>query len=124
MNFEDVKFPTFNGFWSREIDTPQNIQFNRENVDGTIYNAALLRRYMLIPQQTGNIKIEPAEMISVIRIRATTTGPRSIFDDFFDNFQTVRRRLSTPEITVTVKALPAAPASFGGGVGDFKISAS
>lgn len=124
VNFEDVKFPTFNGFWSREIDTPQNIQFNRENVDGTIYNAALLRRYMLIPQQTGNIKIEPAEMISVIRIRATTTGPRSIFDDFFDNFQTVRRRLSTPEITVTVKALPAAPASFGGGVGDFKISAS
>jgi tetratricopeptide (TPR) repeat protein len=123
-SFEDVKFPTFNGFWSREIDTPQNITFNRENVDGTIYNAALLRRYMLIPQQTGNIKIESAEMICVVRVRASTTGPRSIFDDFFDNFQTVRKRLFTPETTVTVKALPSAPASFGGGVGDFKISAS
>lgn len=43
-SFEDVKFPTFNGFWSKEVDTPQNIEFNRENVDGTIYNAALLRR--------------------------------------------------------------------------------
>jgi len=123
-SFEDVKFPTFNGFWSREIDTPQNITFNRENLDGTIYNAALLRRYMLIPQQTGNINIESAEMICVVRVRASTTGPRSIFDDFFDNFQTVRKRLYTPEITVTVKALPSAPASFGGGVGDFKISAS
>lgn len=123
-SFEDVKFPTFNGFWSREIDTPQNIEFNRENLDGTIYNAALLRRYMLIPQQTGKINIESAEIICVVRIRAGTTGPRSIFDDFFDNFQTVRKRLFTPETTVTVNALPSAPASFGGGVGDFKISSS
>jgi len=123
-SFEDVKFPTFNGFWSKEVDTPQNIEFNRENVDGTIYNAALLRRYMLIPQQTGKIKIESAEMVCVVRIRAGTTGPRSIFDDFFDNFQTVRKRLFSPETTITVNALPTAPASFGGGVGDFKISTS
>lgn len=123
-SFEDVKFPTFNGFWSKEIDTPQNIEFNRENVDGTIYNAALLRRYMLIPQQTGKINIESAEIVCVVRIRAGTTGPRSIFDDFFDNFQTVRKRLFTPETAVTVNALPTAPASFGGGVGDFKISTS
>ena len=51
--FEDVRFPTFDGFWSQEIDAPQNIQFVRENYNGQIYNSALLRRYMLLPQQTG-----------------------------------------------------------------------
>ena len=45
--FEDVRFPTFDGFWSQEIDAPQNIQFVRENYNGQIYNSALLRRYML-----------------------------------------------------------------------------
>ena len=32
--FEDVRFPSFNGFWSQEIETPQNIDFIRENVNG------------------------------------------------------------------------------------------
>lgn len=123
--FEDIHFPTFNGFWSREVDTPQNIEFNRENVNGTIYNAALLRRYMLIPQQTGSLTIEPAEMVCQLRVRTAPSSPRSFFDDFFDSYQTIRKRLSTSQLKVNVKPLPAgAPASFGGGVGDFKISAS
>ena len=41
--FEDVKFPVFNGFWSQELETPQNINFSRERVDNQIYNSALLR---------------------------------------------------------------------------------
>lgn len=122
--FEDVRFPTFDGFWSKELDTPQNIEFNRENVGGTIYNAALIRRYMLIPQRTGSVSIDPAEMVCQIRVRTSNGAPRSIFDDFFDSYQTIRKRLSTPEIKVNVRALPAgAPASFGGGVGNFSMSA-
>ncbi|MBQ7222190.1 MAG: BatD family protein [Bacteroidales bacterium] len=123
--FEDVKFPTFNGFWSKETYTPNEINFNRENIDGMIYNAAVLRRYMLIPQQEGAITIDPAEMVCQVRVRPSSTGPRSIFDDFFDNFQTIRKRINTPAITVNVKGLPAgAPASFAGGVGQFKITAA
>ncbi|MBP5210861.1 MAG: BatD family protein [Bacteroidales bacterium] len=122
--FEDVKFPTFNGFWSKETYTPSEIKFNRENIDGKIYDAAVLRRYMLIPQQEGAITIDPAEMVCQVRVRTSSTGPRSIFDDFFDSFQTIRKRVNTPAITVNVKGLPAgAPASFAGGVGQFRISA-
>ncbi|MCF0167565.1 MAG: protein BatD, partial [Bacteroidales bacterium] len=121
--FEDVKFPTFNGFWSKETYTPQNIEFNRESVDGKIYNVAVIRRYMLIPQQEGRITIDPAEMVCQVRVR-TTGGGRSIFDDFFDNYQTIRKRVSTGAVTVNVKGLPAgAPASFKGGVGEYRISA-
>ena len=122
--FEDIHFPTFNGFWSKETVTVNNLEFNRENVDGAIYNSALLRKYMLIPQQSGTLTIDPAEMVCQIRVRTASSGPHSIFDDFFDNYQTVRKRISTPEIKVSVRELPAgAPASFKGGVGSFKISA-
>jgi len=121
--FEEIHFPTFNGFWSKETVTVNNLEFNRENVGGQIYNSALLRKYMLIPQQTGTLTIDPAEMVCQIRISAGQGGSRSIFDDFFDNYQTIRKRISTGEIKVKVNDIPAgAPASFRGGVGNFKIS--
>ena len=122
--FEDVRFPTFDGFWSQEIDAPQNIQFVRENYNGQVYNAALLRRYMLLPQQTGALTIDPAELVCLLQIRAESTGPRSIFDDFFSSYQTIRKRVTSEPVTVNVSALPAgAPASFTGGVGSFRLSA-
>ena len=121
---EDIKFPTFNGFWSKETVSVSNLEFNRENVKGNIYNSALLRQWVLIPQQSGKLSIEPAEMVCQIRVRTSGGGGRSIFDDFFDQYQTIRKRISTPTLTVSVRDLPAgAPASFAGGVGDFKISA-
>lgn len=119
--FEDIKFPVFNGFWSQELETPQNINFVRENYNNQIYNSAVLRKYMLLPQQTGEITIEPSEMVCLIQIR-TSGGGRSIFDDFFDSYQTVKKRLSTKAVKIHVAALPAgAPASFGGGVGEFSM---
>ena len=122
--FEDIKFPTFNGFWSKETVSVSNLEFNRENVNGVIYNSALLRQYVLIPQQTGTLTIDPAEMVCQLRVRTSSGSPLSIFDDFFDQYQTIRKRISTPTIQVKVRNLPAgAPASFAGGVGDFKVTA-
>ncbi len=121
--FEDVKFPTFNGFWSQEIETPSNVEFIRETLNGEIYSAALLRKYMLIPQQSGNIQIDAAELICQVPVRSSV-GSNSIFDDFFDSYETQKKRVSTPPITINVAQLPAgAPSSFTGGVGDFKIEA-
>ena len=121
--FEDIKFPVFNGFWSQEIETPQNINFVRENVDNQIYNSAVLRRYMLLPQQTGDLAVKPAEMICQVQVRSSYSGGRSIFDDFFDSgYQVVKKRVSSAESTIKVSPLPAgAPASFGQGVGNFSL---
>ncbi len=122
--FENVKFPTFNGFWSQEIDTPSNIEFTRETVNGKIYNAAVLRRYMLIPQQTGNLVIDPSEMTCLVQVRASSGGSRSMFDDFFDSYQTIKKRVTASSINVNVSPLPSgAPPTFSGGVGDFQLSA-
>ncbi len=121
--FEDIRFPVFNGFWSQEIETPQNINFVRENVDGQIYNSAVLRKYMLLPQQTGDVVVKPAEMICQVQVRTSHGGGRSIFDDFFDSgYQVVKKRITSPEATIKVSSLPAgAPASFGQGVGEFSL---
>lgn len=121
--FENVTFPTFNGFWSQEVEAPSNIEFVREVYDGQIYNAALLRKFTLIPQQQGQLKIDPAEMVCLINVRVSSGGT-SIFDGFFDDYRTIRKKVSTPVTIVNVSALPSgAPVSFGGGVGTFDISA-
>lgn len=122
--FEDIKFPVFNGFWSQEIETPQNINFVRENVDNQIYNSAVLRRYMLLPQQTGELEIKPAEMICQVQVRSSMGGGRSIFDDFFDSgYQIVKKRVNSGVAKIKVSPLPqGAPATFGQGVGNFTMS--
>ena len=121
--FENVSFPSFNGFWSQEIEAPTNIEFSREVYDGQIYNSALLRKFVLIPQQQGKVKIDPAEMTCLVNIRVSSGGT-SIFDGFFDDYRTVRKRVATQPVIMNVSPLPAgAPASFAGGVGQFRISA-
>lgn len=122
--FEDARFPTFNGFWSQETAAPTNIQFSRESFNDKIYDAALLRSYVLIPQKSGDLVIDPSELVCLVNMR-TQRRSNSIFDDFFDDgYRTVRKRITTPAVTVHVKPLPGgAPASFGGGVGTFSIDA-
>ncbi len=121
--FEGVEFPDFNGFWSQELEAPTNIEFVRETYDGQIYNAALLRKFILIPQQQGQVTIDPAELICLINVRVSSGGT-SIFDGFFDDYRTVRKKVASKPLTVNVKPLPSgAPASFAGGVGEFEISA-
>lgn len=122
--FEDVRFPAFNGFWSQEVEAPTNIDFHRENIDEKIYNTALLRKWVIIPQHEGSIQIDPAELVCLVNIRVSAGGP-SIFDGFFDDYKTIRKRISSQPAVIDVSALPAGvPANFGGGVGSFAISAS
>ena len=82
--FEDARFPAFNGFWNQEIEAPTNIEFHREERDNKIYNAALLRKYILIPQQSGSLTIDPAELVCLVNVRTVSSGSVSIFDEFFD----------------------------------------
>ena len=122
--FEDARFPTFNGFWNQEVETPTNISFSREVIGDEIYNSAVLRRWVLIPQQAGSLTIDPAELVCLVNIRVAGRS-NSIFDSFFeDNVRRIRKRVTTPSATVTVRSLPSgAPASFGGGVGTYTMTA-
>ena len=124
VGFENAKFPSFKGFWSSEVEAPQNVDFKREEVNGTVYNAALLRRWVIIPQKAGDITIDPAEIVCLVNVqRRRSSG--SIFDDFFgSDYATMRQRVYTSSPVLHVAALPeGAPASFGGGVGEFSVKA-
>ena len=123
--FEDAKFPKFNGFWSQEVDTPQSIEFQREQVGDKMYNAAVLRRWVLIPQKAGSLTIDPSEIVCLVNVRTQRAKTGSIFDDFFENdYVTQRQRVSTPAIAVKVSALPGgAPDGFTGAVGEYSVSA-
>ena len=124
--FEDARFPDFNGFWSQEVQAPTNIEFRRENIGDRIYNSAVLRSWKLIPQKAGDITINPAELVCLVNIRTPHASTGSIFDSFFqDDYQTIRKRVTSKAYTVQVQGLPAgAPASFAGGVGKFNMEAS
>ena len=124
VDFENVRFPSFNGFWSQEVESPANIEFQREQVDGTMYNSAVLRRWILIPQKAGDQAIDPAEIVCLVNVQQRrSTG--SIFDDFFgSDYVTTRQRVTAKAGPLHVSPLPGgAPASFGGGVGDFQVQA-
>lgn len=124
VNFEDVKLPTFNGFWSQELST-DNYQTQRATVDGKVYDSRIIKEYLLYPQKAGALTIEPTEMTAIAQV--VMRNNRN-FDPFFGTgaeVYNVPRKLSTGAINVTIKALPAgAPASFTGAVGDFSISAT
>ena len=120
--FEDVKLPSFNGFWSQELPT-DNYQAKRETLDGKVYDSQIIKEWLLYPQQSGTLSIEPADITAVAQVVMRTNRN---FDPFFGGgaeVYNVKRKLTTGQVNVAVKDLPAgAPASFNGAVGKFTMS--
>lgn len=122
--FDDLKLPVFNGFWSQDLDNISQISFDRESYDNMIYNSAVIRNYVIIPQQSGTLTIDPAELVCIVAIH-NNSGGNSIFDSLFDDYTQVRKRLSTAPVKVDVSPLPSgAPSSFSGAVGSYRMTAS
>lgn len=124
-NFGRSKFPAFTGFLSEEVPTPQRIELTRETYNGEIYNVGVIRKILLFPQHTGELTIEPFELECIVRQRLTGGG-RSIFDDFFGNYQDVRAMRRSKPVTIMVKELPqeGKPVGFSGAVGSLTMSTS
>ena len=120
---EGAKMPAFNGFWSQQLDIEQG-PF-RETLDGKVYEAYNIAEYLLYPQQSGRLTIEPSEL--TVFVQVVVQNPRN-YDPFFGGgreIYNVRRALRTPEVVVEVKEFPAgAPASFTGAVGRYTMEAT
>ena len=121
-SLDDVKLPSYEGFWTQEIDIPSQISFSREVFDNKIYQVGILKKTILFPQQTGSIEIDPFEITCMVRQQIRQQ--RSFFDDFFDNHRTVPVKVISDPVTIQVKELPSPPASFYGAVGNFNYSVS
>ena len=124
----NIDFPTFDGFFKQELETPQLRALNQEQIDGVTYLTGVLRNYVLFPQKSGTLTINPCKMEVGINQRVKSRS-RSIFDEFDDFFgrgvQTIPREITGRPVTITVLPLPEGKsASFSGGVGQMKFEAT
>ena len=120
---EDAKLPSFNGFWSQELPV-DNYQPERRTVNGKVYDSQIIKEYLLYPQQSGEITIEPTTLTAIAQI--VVQNNRN-YDPFFGSgseIYNIKRKLSTGTIKLNIKPLPGgAPASFTGAVGSFTMKA-
>jgi uncharacterized membrane protein len=121
-NIGNIKFPEFEGFLAQDVEV--NAQWALENYNGRNYRTAVIKQTILYPQRSGKITIESGHYDAIVRVR-TQKRVRSIFEDFFDTYQDVRKELVSPPVTVDVKPLPPGkPASFSGAVGNYTMKTS
>ena len=119
----NIKFPEFTGFLQQDLEQGE-IQTELEHYNGRNYQTAVLKRTILYPQHSGDIKIDPASFEFVLRVQ-TQQRVRSIFDDFFGTYTNVTKAVTAPGVTIHVSALPSGkPAGFSGGVGKFTFTPS
>jgi len=137
--FELEENPRFDGFWTEEIPMPDGkLQVNNETINGQNFKTAVLKRYLLFPQKSGKLNIEPLNLTLTVQVPNSNPGNRrrSLIEEFFGNdpffndpfggrnrYNNVKHLVSTGQVELSVKDLPSgAPASFNGNVGDFDAS--
>jgi len=120
--FDEVKLPSYEGFWTKDIDVPTQVNFTREVYNGKIYQVGILKKTILFPQQTGNIRIDPFEITCLVRQQVRKQ--QGFFDDFFDNYRVVKAKVVSDPVSINVKDLPNQPSNFSGAVGTFSINSA
>ena len=124
------KLPQYDGFWAEELQTPNNITFHTEVVNGKQYRVGLLKEVCLFPSQTGDLSVTPFELNVPVQIQNRRRSG-NIFDDFFndpffDTGRTVNYDAKSNTLRVKVIPLPSqnVPESFNGAVGSFTLNSS
>lgn len=126
------KEPTFNGFWTQEINFGKST-WNSEIVNGVRFKVAVIKKVVLLPQRSGRLPIEPYSFDCVARLRVQGQRQRrrrSMFDNFFDdpffggNYRDFPYVASSKKQFINVKALPEnQPGNFNGAVGNLNFEA-
>lgn len=125
LQLNNAKLPDFKGFHSQEIEMTTNARWTPEHYQGRNYYTTVYRQFVLFPQQSGKLYIDPTQFQMTVGKPVQSDDP---FDAFFNggsNVIEIKKSISTPKIAINVNPLPAGkPADFSGGVGEFNISSS
>ncbi len=120
----NVKLAAFNGFWNQELPAKQ-IDLQRETYNGKIYDAGVIKEFLVFPQKSGTLEIEQMSLDAMATVVIEGGRGASLFDNVFGMSQQVAnvpKSLKTSPIKIDVKSLPTgAPASFNGAVGSYTI---
>ncbi len=110
------------GFWREELDVEARPMPRVTTLNGLRYNTIVLKRVAVFPTRSGTLTVDP------LRIETEVFAPRGGSDPFgsffpsINPYETVER--ASPPVIVEARPLPPdPPASFGGAVGRFDLSA-
>ena len=127
INLADINLtivPELNDFWKEAIETSSNAKI--EVIDGVKHNVWEMSRFILTPQKSGVLSIDPMSVNITVQIK--NNRRRDPFGDpfgFFGSYQNIEEEISSKNINITVKDLPeGAPDNFNGAVGQFKLQSS
>jgi hypothetical protein len=123
------KLPQYKGFWAEELESPKNILFSTETVNGKQFRVGVLKKVALFPNQAGELSVTPFELNVPVLVQRKKRS-NNFFDDFFtDPFgrgETVDYAAKSNTLKIDALPLPkeGKPESFNGAVGDFTLSSS
>ena len=117
----EIKYPSFTGFLKTDLETPPLNSLKQENINGTVYGTGVLQQFLLYPQVTGEITIDPVQITVLVQQKTGRSDP--FFGDFFSSYTTVPQAVVSKPVKITVKPLPGTkPDDFSGIVGKINIS--
>jgi len=122
---QQFKGPEFVGFYQQNIELPQLTSLEREKVGDDIYHTGVIRKIILTPQKSGEIIIQPFDLLVEVQ-KQTRRRSQTIFDEFFNSpYERARLNLKSNQVKLNIKPLPSnQPAHFSGAVGTFQINGS
>ena len=120
----DGKLPTLDGFQIQEIPLPRTKEFSIEQYNGRNYRSVIWSQYLLFPQKSGKLTIPAITYEGVVITRNRNLDPIEAFFNGQSGYTEVKRKITTPTLTINVSPLPNKPEGFSGAVGKFSISSS
>ncbi len=126
--YDLTKAPTYEGFWSEDIEQSQQPAVVNENYEGKQYRVAVIKRTALFATQAGTLKIAPLEVQCAVQVqtRRRSNDPFDVFNDpFFQQTQTQQIIVKANPLAFTIDPLPSnAPIGFTGAVGQYTFAAT
>lgn len=120
----DGKLPTLDGFQIQEIPLPRTKEFSIEQYNGRNYRSVIWSQYLLFPQKSGKLTIPAITYEGVVITHNRNLDPIEAFFNGQSGYTEVKRKITTPTLTINVSPLPNKPEGFSGAVGKFSISSS
>lgn len=120
----DGKLPTLDGFQIQEIPLPHTKEFSVETYNGRNYRTVVWSQYLLFPQKSGNLTIPSITYEGVVVTRNRNLDPIEAFFNGQSGYTEVKKRITTPALTIRVSPLPNKPEAFSGAVGKFSLSST
>jgi hypothetical protein len=119
----EIKYPAFTNFLKADIETPQLTSLRQENVNGTVYGTGVIQQFLLYPQVTGEITIDPVLITVLIQQKSGQSDP--FFSDFFASYENVPKAVASKPVRINVRPLPGTkPDDFSGIVGKLALKAT